>query len=141
VYLPVQLQSTQNGTIYSANLTRSTERLALTAAASRQLVPSGFAFLSRVQTYELMFNFNKTERLSFSGDVRRTDYQQPGGGAGANQQSLYLQLGAAWHWTEQWTVNVGASRLIEHYGSPTVTLADSTLTLELSRHFNWKTFQ
>ena len=139
VIFPVELQSTQNGTVYSANLSRHTERLALTVAASRQLVPSGFAYLSQVETYELVMNFNESERLSFSGDLRRVDYRQPG--SVGDQESINLQVGAAWRWTEQWTVNVGASRLLEHYGSPTIGIVNNGFTLELSRHFNWKTFQ
>ena len=45
--IPFTVKSTQNGSIYSFTLNRKTELATISATASRQLAPTGFAFLSR----------------------------------------------------------------------------------------------
>jgi hypothetical protein len=142
VLIPVKLQSTQTGTVYAASLGRQTPVWAFTATASRQLVPSGFAFLSRQETYELSALYNESERLSFNGDVRRVTYQQPTNSSVAdNVDVTSVQLGAAWRWTENWTVTLTGSYLLEHYGAPSIGISAGAVSLELSRRFNWKSLQ
>ncbi len=148
VLIPIVLKSTQNGSVYSVNLSRQTESLLLSAIASRQLVPTGFAFLSRQDSYEIKVAYNESERWTFNGDLHRVNYQQPenaqtilASGSVYDLSITYLQISAAWQWTEHWTLTVNASRVMEHYGSPSIGIAASGVGLELSRQFNWKSFQ
>jgi len=142
VLIPVTVKSTQNGSVYSANLSRQTTLLLLSAIASRQLVPTGFAFLSRQDNYELKATYTKSTRWSFTGDVHRTNYQSPqSNGASFEQKVTYVQFSAAWQWTEHWTLSMNALRVMEHYGAQQLPISSSGVSLELSRQFNWKSFQ
>jgi hypothetical protein len=124
------------------NLNRQTELLSLTVSASRQLVPTGFAFLSRQDAYELKTTYSKSERWTFGGDVRRISYQQPdAGGTSTDLNFIYFELSASWQWTEHWTASLTATRVMEHYVSPSIGIADSGVSINLSRQFNWKSFQ
>jgi hypothetical protein len=49
---------------------------------------------------------------------------------------LDLGLSAAWLFTEKWTVTLGASRVTARYTPPTVDVAASGVTVQLSRRFN-----
>jgi len=143
VFIPVTLKSTQTGSVFSANVSRQTQLLLLAATASRQLTPTGLAFLSRQETYELKAGYTGSARWTFNGDLRRIVYEQPEG-TGSTTSSLNvtsLQLSAAWQWTEHWTVTVNATHVLERYGSPTISVDTSGVSLELSRQFDWKTFQ
>jgi hypothetical protein len=141
VLIPITVKSTQNGSVYLVNLSRQTQSLTLAAIASRQLTPTGFAFLSRQQAYELRVTYTPSERWTLSGDVHRVNYQQPAStGAIAGINVSYLQLSAAWQWTEYWTVTANASHVMEHYGAPSVNVASSGVSVEFSRQFNWKKF-
>jgi hypothetical protein len=142
VLIPFRVKSTQNGSVYSVNLGRQTSLLTLSISASRQLSPQGYVFLSGQDTYELKATYNKTERWSFSGDVRRIIYQTPGAAASGNGLgTTALAFSAAWRWTEQWTLTLNASRVFEHYGSPSIGISASGASVELSRQFNWKSLQ
>jgi hypothetical protein len=141
VLIPITVKSTQNGSVYLVNLSRQTQSLTLSAIASRQLTPTGFAFLSRQQAYELRGTYTPSERWTLSGDVHRVTYQQPAStGVIAGINVSYMQLSAAWQWTEYWTVTANASRVMEHYGAPSVNVASSGVSVEFSRQFNWKQF-
>jgi hypothetical protein len=142
VLIPVTLKSTQNGSVYAVSLNRQTELLSLTVSASRQLVPTGFAFLSRQDAYELKTTYSKSERWSFGGDVRRVSYQQPdAGGTSTNLNFVYFELSATWQWTEHWAAALKATRVTEHYVSPSIGVVDSGVSINLSRQFNWKSLQ
>jgi hypothetical protein len=130
-------QSANTGSVFTANLTRQGRLLALTAAASRSLVPSGFAFLSRQDSYQVGFDYPCTERWTFDGHVRRTQSREPQlAGPTVEQSYLDLGLSAVWLFTEKWTVTLGASRVTARYTPPTVDVAASGFTLQLSRRFN-----
>jgi len=142
VLIPIAQKYTQNGSVYSVNLSRQTARLAINAIASRQLAPTGFAFLSRVDTYELKAAYTETERWSFGGDLHRVNYQQPNTtGQGLNLHTTYLLLSASWRWTEHWTVTMSATRVMEHYVSPSLDIASSGASIVISRQFDWKSIQ
>jgi hypothetical protein len=139
VVVPVTFKSTQNGSVYSVNLTRQTELLQLVAIASRQLTPTGFVFLTRQENYEVRATYTPTERWSLTGGVHRVDYQQPQiNGALVNLNITNAQISASWQWTENWTLSMTALRVIEHYGSPSLPISNSEFSLELARHFDWK---
>jgi hypothetical protein len=142
VLVPATVKSTQNGSVYLVNLSRQTQLLLLSAVASRQLMPTGFAFLSRQDNYELKAGYNASERWTFSGDVHRVNYQQPEStGAFVDLNITYFQLSAAWQWTEHWTVTMNATRVMERYGAPSIDVASSGVSLAFSRQFNWKQIQ
>jgi hypothetical protein len=142
VLVPITVKSTQNGSVYSVNLSRQAQLLLLSAVASRQLTPTGFAFLSRQDNYELKATYNPSERWTLSGDAHRVKYQQPEyTGAIIDINVTYLQLSAAWQWTEHWTLTMNASRVMERFGAPDVGVASSGVSVEFSRQFNWKQFQ
>lgn len=139
VRVPVTLKSNQNGSVFAVNLSRQTELLGFSAAVSRQLVPTGFAFLSLQNSYELKATYNESPRWTFSGDLHRVQYQQPEySGAAANLNITYLQLTAAWQWTEHLTLTVNASRVMEHFAVPSVLVSSTGVSLELARQFDWK---
>jgi hypothetical protein len=142
VTVPVTEKSTQNGTIYSINVSRQTPRLAINLVASRQLVPSGFAFLSLLGSYELKATYNKNERLSFSGDVHRVSYKQPETvGQDLNLNTTYFTLSADWRMSERWTLTMNATRVTEDYVSPSLDISSNGLSIKLSRQLDWKSFQ
>ena len=139
----VDYKSTQNGTIFQASLTRQTSLWTLTATASQQLAPTGFAFLSRQDLYELRAIYAVSPRWTITGDARENSYQQPtaSGVGSAELRTTSLQASAAWLWTEHWTLTMNASYVTEHYGSPSTSLSDTSVSVEVSRQFDWKKFR
>jgi hypothetical protein len=142
VIVPVTVKSHQTGSVYSVNLNRRTELLQISVTASRQLAPTGFAYLSRQDNYEIKATYNESPRWVFSGAVHRTNYQLPdNSGAITDLNVTYLQLSAAWQWTEHWTLTMNASRVMDHYASTRFGIGSTGVSLELSRQFNWKSLQ
>jgi hypothetical protein len=145
VAIPVKAQSAQNGSVYLVNLTHQGERLALTAVVSRQLTPTGFAFLSREENYELKAAFTLSERWSFSADARFQRYQNPPqNGALSEVDVQYYSLAANWAWTEHLTLSLSAARVANNYPS-SIPFADygvtsNEVTLTLSRQFDHLNF-
>jgi hypothetical protein len=138
----VQVESSQNGTVFLVNLLRQADRWSVSAVASRQLLPSGFAYLSRQESYELKVSDHPTERWSLSVDVRRIEYQQPevtGGYADLNV--TYANATAAWAWTPQWTLTLVASRVMDSSGFPIARVNNSGFSVQVSRQFQFKSFQ
>jgi hypothetical protein len=142
VSVPIAVKSRQNGSVFSATLSRQTELLTLAADASRQLSPTGFAFLSRQDSYGLKATYAATEHWTFGADAHRVIYQQPQrNGAVIDLDINYLKASATWQWTEHWTLAINASYLLEHYGTPSIGIATTGVSVELSRQFDWKKFQ
>jgi len=130
-------KSANTGGVFSANLTRQGQLLAVTAAASRTLVPSGFAFLARQDSYQIGFDYPSTERWTFDGQVRWLKSLEPQVlGPTVDQSYLDITLSAVWLFTEHWTFTMRASHVTAKYTPPTVDVAASGVTLELSRKFN-----
>jgi hypothetical protein len=147
-YLPFEEKSTQNGTVYMANVARQGSRLVLNATASRQLTPTGFAYLSRQDTYDVTGTYALTERWSLSVGGRYLDARNPQLAVSPQQQTLVtdfrtesLGLSSIWHWTELLTLTVSASRVTERVRSPNYDIAANELTVTLSRQFNHIKFQ
>jgi hypothetical protein len=142
VPIPFTVKSTQNGSIYSFTLNRKTELATISATASRQLAPTGFAFLSREELYEIKASYTPTERWTISADARRLTYDLPQGpNAIVNLTLNYFDVAAAWQWTEHWTATVTATRVMERYASTNVDVDSSGISIEISRQFDWKSFQ
>jgi hypothetical protein len=143
--VPVRGESDQNGTVYTVNLAHQSERLTFAAIVSQQLAPTGFAFLSRQENYELKVAYNLSERWSFSGDARFMRYQnQPVNGALPEVNVQYYALSANWAWTEHWIVSLTAARVSNNIPSSTAAaaygVASNEVTLTLSRQFGHVTF-
>ena len=129
--------STADGTVFAANVTRQGERLAVSGQASRSLVPSGYAFLSRQDTYQLSASYPTSERWTFNGHVRRLRAENPQLLAPTIDQS-YLELGlsAVWLFTEHWTATFMASYVTDKVSPPPTRVDASGFSIQLARHFN-----
>jgi hypothetical protein len=140
--LPVKEESSQNGTVYSVNLTRKGTLLVVNVVASRQLIPTGFAFLSRQSYFDVSANYAYSDRWSFGVDTRYLESQDPqlqGGIIDRNQK--YVSLSANWRWTENWTATMGASLVSERFRQVDLGLSSNEVTITLSRRFNHIKFQ
>jgi hypothetical protein len=140
--IPVHLNASSSSSIYSVTLDREGERWTLNATASRQELPTGFAFLSRQNTFELKANYSLSARWSLGADARYVDAEdpQPAGGS-VNRTVSYFALNSYWRWTEHWTLTFGASRVSEHYQSARYDLVSNQIAVTLSRRFNHLTFE
>jgi hypothetical protein len=135
--IPVNFESAQNGAVYLVNAVRQGSQLSLNASASRQLAPTGFAFLSRQDTLDLTANYLLSDRWSIGGDAKRVKYQSPGtGGTSTEVDVSYLTFNADWKWTEHWTVIFAASHVASKYSSTAYSAKSNEITLTLSRQFN-----
>jgi hypothetical protein len=130
-------RATNTGTVFMANVTRQGALLAVTAAASRSLVPSGFSFLSLQNSYQLSFHYPRTERWTFDGHLRWLKAQEPQVlGPTVDQSYLDFGLSAAWLFTEKWTLTLRASRVTAKYTPPAIDVAAGGFTFQLSRRFD-----
>jgi hypothetical protein len=141
VAVPVKAESAQNGSVYALNLTHQGEQLALTASVSQQLAPTGFAFLSRQQSFELSAVFTLSERWSFSGDARYIRYQNPpASGTTPEVNVQYYSLAANWAWTEHLTLSLSAARVSNNVPASIAAagygVASNEVTLTVSRQFD-----
>lgn len=138
---PVKAESAQNGSIYLVNLTRQGERFNFMASASRQLEPSGFAFLSRDESYELKAGYSLSERWSFSGDARFQRYQSPAvNGMSSEVTVQYYTLTGNWAWTERLTLSLSVTRVSNDIPASGQTsayqVASNEVNLTLTRQFD-----
>jgi hypothetical protein len=140
--IPEKAETSQNGSIYSVNLSHQGSLLLLNATASRQIQPTGFAFLSRQQSYELTASYTLSPRWTVSADVRQVNYVNPlANGDFYSVKVPYASVNASWLWTEHWTVTLGASHVRETVQAPLFDQQSQELTLTLSRRFNHIDFQ
>jgi len=101
------------------------------------LQPTGFAFLSRQQSFEFKASYILSPRWTLSADVRQTDYQNPqANGVFYSVKVPYESLSATWQWTERWTLTIAASHVRETVQQSSIDEQSQELTLTLSRRFN-----
>jgi hypothetical protein len=137
VFVLETFKSSNAGTVFNANLTRKGELLAVTALATRSVVPTGFAFLARQSSYQLSVEYPYTPRWTFDGHVRWLKSVEPQVfGTTASQSNLDFGLSASWLLTEQWTFKMSVSRVTAKYSPPPVSVAANGFTLQLARKFN-----
>jgi hypothetical protein len=148
VFVHFQEKSTQNGTVYLANVARQGSRLVLNATASRQLAPTGFAYLSRQDSYDVKGTYALSGRMSLTADAHYLDTHNPQLTSNPQAQTLVTEfrtenvsVSANWRWTEQLTLTLSASRVTERVRSPNYDLSANELTITLSRQFNHIEFQ
>jgi hypothetical protein len=136
----VTLDTAQNGAVYSLNLTRQTETLTATASASRALTPTGFAFLTRQDTFAGLLNYIYTERLSFGAGATWASIAQPLLTGGNTTRRFYnVDLSGTWHWTEQWVFSMHVNKIEQQYSAqpnqPAVSPSSSGVSVQLARQF------
>lgn len=138
VAVPLNQASSQNGTVFSFNLTRQGTLFNTTLALSRQLSPTGFAYLSRQEIYEVTGSYQYSPRWTLNADVRWVQYQIPTLGSGATNEvsTGYYALSATWQWTQRWTVTIGATRVLERLANPFPGVSSNGAALSLSRKFD-----
>jgi hypothetical protein len=145
---PITERSTQDGTVYAVTVSRQGERLNFSGGVSRALQPTGFAFLSNQDSYNVSASYTRSERWDFglsASWLKATNPPVSSGRAEFNtQESTYrylnAQLAARWHWTPQWVVSVTVNRITQQYGSPSVTGDSSGVSIDLIRQFLRKHF-
>jgi hypothetical protein len=135
--VPIKENYAQNGTVYSVDLSRKGERLSLDAIASRQLAPTGFAFLSKQSSAELTATYTYSDRWSFTGDAHYVQAQDPQLQGGiVTRTPKYVSVGANWRCTEFWTVTFSASRVDELFQPPGISIGSTEVSIKISRQFN-----
>jgi len=134
VSIPEEAKSSSNATVFAVNLSRQAQASLLTVAASRQLVPSGFAFLSRQQTYELSVSHPYSDRSTVSAAVRLVKSQDPSfQGVYFNRTVRAANLSSQWHVSEHWVMTATAAHVSNDTGR---TSASTEITLQISRQFD-----
>ena len=130
------IKSTETGAVYSATLTRIGEQLNLSVAASRSLLPTGFAYLSRVDGITLNTTYMQSERWDFGLTVVWQKANNPIlRGEAQNVSYVNGQLTANWHWTPQWMLTLNLGRISQTYGPPTVSAASNGAIFSITRRF------
>ena len=140
---PITERSTQNGTVYAASLSRQGENFTFIGGASRALQPTGFAFLSRQDSYNLSAGYKRSERWDYGVAatwLKAVNPQVSSGQANFNSTestNRFLNVHASlnWHWTPEWVVSVTVSRITQQYGPPTVSAASSGVSIDFIRQF------
>jgi hypothetical protein len=136
-YLLEQIDSTQNGTVYSASLLRQSDVLALNLGVSRALAPTGFAYLARQESVSALLNYTWSERWSYSANAsyQTNSYPLNRGTGSYEQRYYYTALSAVWHLTEQWSVTLQTTKILQRYGSPAITGTSNGVSVQISRQF------
>jgi hypothetical protein len=143
------LSSTQSGAVYSVVLTRQSERVGVSASASRSLTPTGFAFLSTQDNAHVDIGYTLSERWDFglSGIYQKAvspvQSLELGLRSGRETTVRYLSgsINADWHWTEQWVVTLSATRITDQYATavigpnPLISAGSTVLSVQFTRRF------
>jgi len=134
------LDTSQDGAVYSLNLTRQTEKLAATFGASRALTPTGFAFLARQDSVNGLLTYNYSERLICSAGITWADVEEPMLTGGSSTRQFYNGiLSANWHWTEQWVLTLYVSKITQEFGTQpgqhALSPTSDGVSFEISRQF------
>lgn len=130
------LNSKQDGTVYSVNLTRTGERLSLNAGVSQALQPTGFAYLSRQDSVALNAAYAESERWNFSLNGAWQKESDPIRiGETIHLRYLNLQATASYSLTPQWVLSLHVSRNSREYGPPSVSANSTGVSLDIVRQF------
>ncbi len=130
------IDTIQNSTVYSANLSRQGEHLNLTLGASRSLAPTGYSYLSRQEAVTGLATYTLSERWSFTGSVNWQTNANPVTSGGTLRARYYsLALSTTWHWTERWLVILQGTKVSQHYVEPYGTVASNSVSVQIARQF------
>jgi hypothetical protein len=130
----------QSGGVYSANLTRQSDVLTVSAGASRAFTPTGSVFLSRQDSLNLFANYSYSERWSFGMSATWQNVVDPVAAGGSEHRRFYdADFSANWRWTEQWTLTLHMLKIGQQFapqpGQPPVSPRSDDVRLEISRQF------
>lgn len=135
--VPVQYESSQNGAVYMVDLSRKGSLLTVDVVASRQLVPSGFAYLSRQISFEISANYSYSERWSFGMDAHYLKARDPQLQGGLSERTpKYVSLNASWRCSEFWTATLAATRVVELFKPSNSEPTSNDVSIKFSRKFN-----
>jgi hypothetical protein len=138
VLVPVRFRSAQNGTVFSASITRQSALLMLSATASRQLVPTGFAYLGSQDFAGLNGTYTLSARWTLGASASVTKYQNPEVPPGKPYEVTVgvASLQATWRWTEHWNVTTAATFVHDDVTSGNYEVQSTGISVTLSRQFN-----
>jgi hypothetical protein len=129
-------KASQNSTTYAATLARQGERLNLTLGASRALTPTGFAYLSQLESVNATASFTQSEYWTYRLTAAWQRAVNPVlRDQETTQHYVNGQIAADWHWTPQWTVSFSLGRVSETYRPPSVSAASNAATITITRQF------
>jgi hypothetical protein len=135
-YLLGSVTSDQNGAVYSANVSRQSEKLNLSGGVSRTFAPTGFAYLSRQDGVNLNATYARSERWDFSVAAVWQIVRNPTlTGADSEAHFLNARLTANWHWTPQWIISMHVGRITQQYGPPPVSVGSGSVGVDFIRQF------
>jgi hypothetical protein len=137
VDVPFRVESQRGSAVYSVHLARTGPRLTLNLSATRQEVPTGFAFLSRQTLLDVQATYAISARWTAGLHEYRLASQDPSLQGQVTDRNLnYLTLNTSRQLTEHWTLDVALSRVTERYVSTGLGLTSNQITLTLTRSFN-----
>lgn len=136
-----KLDTSQNGAVYSVNLTRQAEKLAVILGASKSLTPTGFAFLARQDSANGLVTYNYSERLTCSAGITWANIDEPLITGGSSSRQFYDGvLSANWHLTEQWVLTLYVSKITQQFaaqpGQHALSPTSNGVSFEISRQFH-----
>lgn len=136
--VPVRVETQVSSPVYALHLARSGPRLTLNLGATRQEVPTGFAFLSRQTVIELQLNYSISPRWSVGAHEYRLRAQDPSlqSGGTFDRDVNSLTVSATCQLSEQLSLDIELSRTDEKYISTGLRLANNQVTLTFNYKFN-----
>ncbi len=143
IEVPIHIESQLDSPTYGLHLTRTGEQLTVNLSASRQEVPTGFAFLSRETLLDLQATYTLSERWSaglheFYVSASDPDVQD---GLYSNRNVNSLTVNGTYQLTEQSTVDLALSRVDESFQASHSSLTSNQVTLTLTHKFNHLSLQ
>jgi hypothetical protein len=136
IEVPFRIQSEQGSAVYSARLTRTGTRFTLNVGASRQEVPTGFAFLSRQTVFDLQLTYAFSPRWSAGLHEWRLGSRDPSlQGQSYDRNVNWLTLDGAYQLSEQWTAVAALVRVDAAYPASDLHLASNQVTLTFTYKF------
>jgi hypothetical protein len=142
VFAPASAESSQNGSVYSVDVTHHGKLVLFEATASRQVLPTGFAFLSLQQMYELKATYTLSPRWTVGADLRLVDYRNPeGNGLFYSTRVPSASISASWLWSEHWTLSFMAAHVRESVPTSLFNEQSQEFSLTLSWRFNHINYQ
>ena len=137
VDLPLRVESHIGSPVYSASLTRSGLRWTLNVSATRQEVPTGFAFLSRQTIYDLQLSYALSPRWTASLHEYWLSAHDPSlQGTYVDRTVNSATVDFSHQLTEHYTLDLALSRVDEDYGAAGIHVANNQVTLTLNYRFN-----
>jgi hypothetical protein len=122
---------TDQGLVYSAQLSRAVERWSLAAMASRALAPNGIQRISERDDLSLQFSARLSERLDGSlslASVRSRELLPALGLTGADVRYDRLAASLSWHVARNWSLVALASTARQRVGASAATAQGNDAT-------------